>query len=280
MADNSSGRVDRRHFLSTGALVVGGGAVTALTGGRAAAAVPAPAADAADPAATAFAAIPITSGWLFGAANQLPGVTGERLASADPGVPLAAAVVPGTALTAMLANGDYPDPFHRRIVTDTVPDTLKDTDYWYRAEFDIPAWQAGQRFWLHFDGVNYLADVYLNGRQVGRTEGAFIRGDFDVTETVRATAPTGGRGYLAVKVGKLDFSEGPLLPSYASGVTRGGRNGGPTGVTLKNGPTFFCSAGWDWLPTIPDRNLGIWRPVSHRTTGPIRITDVRVDPAL
>lgn len=276
----ATGGFDRRHFLSAGALVVGGGAVTALTGGRAAAAQNPATEQAAAAAPGSAAGTPITAGWLYGPANQLPGVTGQRLASADPGVTLEPAVVPGTALTAMLANGDYPDPFHKRIVTDTIPDTLKDTDYWYRTEFELPALQAGQRFWLHFAGVNYLADVFLNGRQIGRMEGAFIRGDFDVTETVLATAPDGGRGYLAVKVGKLDFSEGPLLPSYASGVTRGGRNGGPTGVTLKNGPTFFCSAGWDWLPTIPDRNLGIWRPVSHRITGPIRIADVRVDPTL
>ncbi|POM14452.1 Exo-beta-D-glucosaminidase [Burkholderia cepacia] len=186
---------------------------------------------------------------------------------------MAPATVPGTVLNSMIVNGKYPDPFYGRIVTDTIPDTLKDTDYWYRTTFTAPARQPGQRLWLRFGGVNYCAEVWLNGAPVGGLEGAFKQGAFDVSKRV---PQTGGAAGLAVRVVKPDFSEGPLLPNYASGVTRGGRNGGPTGVTLKNGPTFFCSAGWDWLPTIPDRELGIWQPVAWFTTGAVRIAAINV----
>jgi mannosylglycoprotein endo-beta-mannosidase len=231
------------------------------------------------PAPTGLASVQkITGPWEFQAASALPpSVTGAQLAAANSSVAMSPAVVPGTALTSMIANGTYTDPLYGQIVTDAIPDTLKDTDYWYRTRFSPSPLQAGQRLWLHLEGVNYKAEVWLNGALAGTLEGAFIQGYFDVTRLVSAS---GGEAWLAVRVIKLDFSEGPLLPSYKSGVTRGQRNGGPTGVTLKNGPTFFCSAGWDWLPTIPDRNLGIWRPVSWRTTGPVGLADVRVDATL
>jgi beta-mannosidase len=219
----------------------------------------------------------IAGPWTFRAASDAPSATGAQLASAE-GLPgMSPATVPGTVLNSMIVNGTYPDPLYGKIVTDTIPDTLKDTDYWYRTSFDTPPLQPGQRFWLRFEGVNYMAAIWLNGASVGTLEGAFKHGYFDVTKLV---SPAGGTAYLAVRIIKLEFVEEPLKPSYASRVSRGGTNGGPHGKTLKNGPTFFCSAGWDWLPTVPDRNLGIWRPVSWFTTGAVRIADLRVDSTL
>ncbi|WP_323120235.1 glycoside hydrolase family 2 protein [Burkholderia alba] len=279
----------RRRFLSQSAALLGSGLLAGCNdgidgvgaapapGGTAVADAMLPGTAAAPPAAGLASARPVAGPWTFQAASSAPGVSGAQLASAAELAGMAPATVPGTVLNSLIVNGTYPDPLHRRIVTDTVPDTLKDTDYWYRTRFDTPRLLPGQRLWLRFEGVNYKAAIWLNGASVGTLEGAFKHGSFDVTRLVPAA---GGPAYLAVRVVKLDFSEGPLKPSYASGVTRGGRNGGPTGVTLKNGPTFFCTAGWDWLPTVPDRNLGIWRPVSWFTTGAARIADLRVDSTL
>lgn len=266
-------QLNRRHFLSSGIAVAGGGVLGALGLSDVADAAPA------GTAGTRPLRIQdreITSGWTFTAADDTA-ASGDGLASARHIAGMKPAVVPGTPLTSMIANGDYPDPLYGHIVTDTVPDTLKDTGYWYRVAFPVPRLSPGQRFWLHFDGVNYLATVWLNGTEVGTIEGAFKRGVFDVTDIV---AKADGTAHLAVLVGKLDHTDPPSPPSYASGVTRGGRNGGKTGITLENGPTFFCTAGWDWLPTIPDRDLGIWQPVTWSTTGPVRLTDVHVDPTL
>jgi beta-mannosidase len=221
----------------------------------------------------------IAGSWTFLAASEAPSASGAQVASAE-GLPgMSPATVPGTVLTSMIVNGKYPDPLYGKIVTDTIPDKLKlkDTDYWYRTSFNTPPLQPGQRFWLRFEGVNYRAAIWLNGAAVGTLEGAFKHGYFDVTKLV---SPGGGAAYLAVRIIKLDFSEESSKPSYASRRPRGDHNGGPTGCTLKNGPTFFCSAGWDWLPTVPDRNLGIWRPVSWFTTGAVRIADLCVDSTL
>jgi beta-mannosidase len=263
-------QLNRRRFLSSGIAIVGGGALGALGLSGIADAAPA------DAGPLLIDGHEITSGWTFTAADGTT-VPGDRLASAQQIAGLKPAVVPGTPLTSMIANGEYPDPLYGHIVTDTVPDTLKDTGYWYRVAFAVPRLIPGQRFWLQFDGVNYLGTIWLNGTKVGTIEGAFKRGVFDVTDII---AKANGTAYLAVLIGTLDYVDPPSEPSYASGVTRGGRNGGKTGITLKNGPTFFCTAGWDWLPTIPDRDVGIWQPVTWSTTGPVRLIDVHVDPTL
>ncbi|HLP74526.1 MAG TPA: glycoside hydrolase family 2 TIM barrel-domain containing protein, partial [Bacteroidales bacterium] len=52
-------------------------------------------------------------------------------------------------------------------------------------------------------------------------------------------------------------------------------NGGPTGDIGKN-VTMLCSAGWDWMPPVRDRNIGIWLPVYLRTTGGVTIADPKV----
>ncbi|MCA8018789.1 glycoside hydrolase family 2 protein [Burkholderia metallica] len=278
---------ERRKFLSYGAALVGtnwlagcNGDVDSTSGtpgapgpGGPATVTPTVPGVPPDPEHSLLASQRLTKNWTFASAGSLPGASGAQLSSAGDVAGMAPATVPGTVLNSMIVNGKYPDPFYGRIVTDTIPDTLKDTDYWYRTTFAAPARQPGQRLWLNFDGINYCAEIWLNGALVGRLEGAFRQRAFDIS---RLVPQAGGAVNLAVRVVKLDFSEGPLLPNYRSGVTRGGRNGGPTGVTLKNGPTFFCSAGWDWLPTIPDRNLGIWQPVSWFTTGAVRIAACHV----
>lgn len=378
-------KIDRRCFLLQSGAVVGGSLLTAYAGdavGQEADALfgvpasPKPAAATTTGGRMLIDSDPVQT-WTFQAASEIPAVVGEQLAGPGGLASMSPATVPGTALNSMIVNGKYADPFYGKIVTDAIPDTLKDTDYWYRAEFDVPTFNAdllrlaepgphpgnisldalktaaqvlaadialvqaadiavgaeldkltelafvvsqlkdnisavtppgdpgeigfltdelyslrGQfaalaraliarektrRYWLRFDGINYIAQIWLNGVSAGTIEGAFKRGIFDVTSIL---ANAGGKAYLAVRIQKLDFSERPLLPSYASGRTRGGRNGGPTGVTLKNGPTFFCASGWDWLPTIPDRELGIWQPVSWFTTGAVRFTDVRIDSTL
>ncbi|SDP81772.1 beta-mannosidase [Phyllobacterium sp. YR620] len=294
----------RRRFLTQGAILVAGGIVSACDKDNAKPVAETtfetPAAPPTTPPVTPTVELPIelppvvpeapmksmagtrvlNGGWTFQDAKNVPEIipAGDISKEDYSAEKWQTAAVPGTVLTSMVNNGVYPEPLYRQIVTKLIPDTLKDSDYWYRAAIEIPVLEAGQRFWLRFDGINYLADIWLNGQSVGRIEGAFKRGYFDVTDIIKDKP--GQNAFLAVKVYKLEFTEGPSLPSFKSGVTRGGRNGGRTGTTLRNGPTFFCVAGWDWVPTIPDRCIGIWQPVYSFTTGALRITDVRIDPVI
>ena len=95
-----------------------------------------------------------------------------------------AATVPGTVLTTMIDRGVYPDPDYG-LNNLAIPETLNKQDYWYRTEFTMPGEAKNRRLILTFEGINYKADVWLNGKQVGTIKGAFIRGVFDVTSVVK-----------------------------------------------------------------------------------------------
>ena len=107
------------------------------------------------------------------------------------------ATVPGTVLTSFLNTGAVPDPNYGDN-QNLISDSFFCADFWYRDEFVAPATFAGRRVWLNFDGINWKADVYLNGEKLGRIEGAFIRGRFDVTGKLRP----GQRNALAVGIEK------------------------------------------------------------------------------
>jgi len=105
------------------------------------------------------------------------------------------ATVPGTVLTTLIDRGVYPNP-EIGLNNLAIPEDLAHHDYWYRAEFDTPADAAGRHALLTFKGINYAAEVWLNGAPLGRIKGAFIRGQFDVTTRLNP----GGHNVLAVRI--------------------------------------------------------------------------------
>lgn len=56
---------------------------------------------------------------------------------------------------------------------------------WFQRRFDVATPQAGERSFLRFEGVNYRAHVYLNGKEVGRHEGGFTPFVLEVTDALR-----------------------------------------------------------------------------------------------
>jgi len=175
------------------------------------------------------------------------------------------ATVPGTVLTTMINQGVYPDPEYG-LNNLAIPESLNKQDYWYRSEFTAPADWKGQRLTLTFEGINYAAEVWLNGKRMGAIKGAFIRGVFDVTEAVKA----GAANVLAVRVSPPPH---PGIPHEQSIKAGPGENGG---MMCLDGPTFVDTEGWDWIPSIRDRDTGIWQPVTVRATGKVKIGDAQV----
>ena len=175
------------------------------------------------------------------------------------------AVVPGTVLTTLIARGVYPDPDYG-LNNLAIPDSLSRQDYWYRSVFDAPADLTGKELTLTFKGINYAAEVWLNGVRLGTITGAFIRGVFNVTGTLQP----GRRNVLAVRVSPPPHPGIPHEQSIAAGP---GENGGNLAI---DGPTFIASEGWDWIPGIRDRNTGIWQDVELEASGPLRLLDPHV----
>jgi beta-mannosidase len=172
------------------------------------------------------------------------------------------ATVPGTVLTTLVNNKVYPEPLYGENMR-PIPESLNKATYLYRTSFIVPAAYKGRLTWLHFGGVNYSAEVWVNGHQVGSIRGAFIRGDFDITAYVKP-----GRTAVVLVVVKPEPHPGvPREHTVANGE---GQNGG---VTALDGPTFLSTIGWDWLPAIRDRDTGIWLPVTLSSTGPVLVKD-------
>jgi len=168
------------------------------------------------------------------------------------------ATVPGTGLTSYLndeaiANPDFGENQY------TISDSYFCADFWYRDEFVAPAASGkDDHVWLHLDGINWKADVYMNGEPIGSIDGAFHRAEFDVTRVILP----GKLNSLAVLVKQTDHPGGT---KDKEGDTV---NGGALG---RDNPTFHASAGWDWMSTIRGRNTGIWNEVRLTTTKAVKI---------
>lgn len=182
-----------------------------------------------------------------------------------PGVDTAkwlAARVPGTVLATMVDRGVYPDPYYG-LNNLAIPESLARHDYWYRTSFTVPAEASGKALALRFDGINYAAEVWINGTRAGTMRGAFARGCFTFT-------PQPGENVVAVKVSPPPHPGIPHEQSVKDGV---GENGGQLAI---DGPTFVATEGWDWIPGIRDRNTGLWQGVALEATGPVRLGDPHV----
>ncbi len=170
-----------------------------------------------------------------------------------------AATVPGTVLTSYLNAGAVPDPnFGDNQLM--ISDSYFQSDFWYRTEFTAPTAAAGKHLWLNLDGINWKADVFLNGGKIGRIEGGFLRGRFDVTSRIRP----GAINALAVRIEKVATPGSTKEKTFQSP----GLNGGALGA---DNPTYHASIGWDWIPPIRGRNTGIWAGVYVDSTGPVEI---------
>lgn len=202
------------------------------------------------------------NGWRLAAAPDVK-ADGSVLSTADfDARPWHAATVPGTVLTTLVDRGVYPDPYYG-LNNMAIPEKLARQDYWYRTSFAVPPQAAGKKLTLIFNGINYASEVWLNGRKLGGTVGAFIRGQFDID-------PVPGENVIAVRVSPPPHPGIPHEQSIKGGV---GENGGQMAI---DGPTFVAAEGWDWIPGIRDRNTGIWLPVELEANGAVRILDPQV----
>jgi hypothetical protein len=174
------------------------------------------------------------------------------------------ATVPGTVLTSLVNDRVYPEPLYgENERPEIIPESLVHTSYWYRTVVRIPSAYTNRHVWLNFDGINYSAEVWVNGAQVGTMRGAFIRGIFDVTAQVKPGQPS----VVAVLVTPEPNPGVPHEHTWRDGV---GQNGG---ITALDGPTFLSTIGWDWLDAVRDRDTGIWQRVFLSATGPVVVKD-------
>lgn len=214
------------------------------------------------------------SRWVVGAWRlaAAPDVSAAPAAIAQPGFDASGwlpATVPGTILATYVANGIYADPAYG-LGNLQIPESLSTQDYWLRTEFVRP--DSGPRGLqaITFNGINYAAEIWVNGERLGTIEGAFTRGRF----VLPARFAAGDRIAVAVRVSPPPH---PGLPHEESLTAGPGQNGGAMTI---DGPTFSASEGWDWIPTVRDRNTGVWQDVVLEASGDVRLGDPHVNTVL
>jgi hypothetical protein len=184
------------------------------------------------------------------------------------------AIVPGTALNSLVANGEFPDPYFgqnnmrvNKLIPDIADKGREFYHFWYRTSFSVPLDFKGKKVWMQFDGINYSADIWLNGHKLGNIKGMFLQKIFDITEFIKL----GDKNYLAVSVEPVEFPGTMQSRSKENTAANENRNGGD-GKIGKN-ITMLMTAGWDFTfhDGIRDRNTGIWRDVTVFTTGAVTL---------
>jgi exo-1,4-beta-D-glucosaminidase len=163
--------------------------------------------------------------------------------------------VPSTVMAALVENKLYPDIYFGMNLR-SVPgcsykigqnfsnvampeDSPFRSSWWYRTEFRIAEKSRGQKLSLHFDGINFRANIWLNGHKIAEAKevaGTFRLFEFDISDV----AKPGGNNTLAVEV----------FPPQ---------------------PDDLALTWVDWNPAPPDKNMGIWHDVYVTSTGPVAI---------
>ncbi|SFQ35404.1 glycosyl hydrolase 2 galactose-binding domain-containing protein [Flavobacterium akiainvivens] len=174
------------------------------------------------------------------------------------------ATVPGTVLTSLVNNKVYAEPLYgENNRPEIISEYLCRTSYWYKTTVTVPQNYSGKKIWLNFDGINYEANVWVNGKKAGNVKGAFARGVFDITNLVTPGQPAA----IAVLIAP---QPNPGIAHEHCIATGMGKNGL---YSSYDGPTFLCSIGWDWIPAIRDRNSGIWQKVFLSATDAVTVKD-------
>ena len=178
--------------------------------------------------------------------------------------------MPATVLEALRADGTFPDPYFGRNLLEAVPQDLYQQDWWYRTSFDVPVGHS--TYELTFPGINYRAEVWLNGHLVAGPDqvvGMYVEHDLDVTPWV---AP-GRANVLAVKVtperAMQDVDGVELADSWFDWINWNYLGYQGPDKNPANGNSF-----------VPDRNAGIWKPVTLRMTGAVAVGDSLVNTEL
>lgn len=198
---------------------------------------------------------------------------GEQLSLPDyPTTDWMPAIVPGTVLNSLVYNKMYPEPYYginNKIESHLIPDISEIGrdfyTYWFRTEFEVPESFKGKHIWLQLDGINYRADVWVNGYLLSSMKGMFLQDYIDVTSFVKI----GGNNALAIKVYPVDVPGSTKPKSWgAVGEFHNGGNG-----NIGWNTTMLMTVGWDFtfMDGIRDRNTGIWKNISLYATGKLAL---------
>jgi exo-1,4-beta-D-glucosaminidase len=168
--------------------------------------------------------------------------------------------MPATVLEILQEDGVYPNLYVGTNLQ-RVPQDLYKQDWWYRTTFKAP---AGEFYTLEFPGINYRAEVWLNGEKVADNKqvvGMYAAHELNVTKWLKRDA----QNVLAVKVTPeqliQDVDGVELADSWYDWINW-------KYIGYKGQKRVNTGAG---VSFVPDRNAGVWKPVYLRVTGSVSV---------
>lgn len=165
--------------------------------------------------------------------------------------------VPGSVYADLMADGTMPDPFWRENELDAFERMKK--DYVYQRAFTVTEAQlAHAHVELVCEGLDTLAHVSLNGREIAFADNMHITWVWDVKEQLHA-----GENTLEIRF------DSPILYCAKKAEEAPGWESSDATPGFRHLRKAHCMFGWDWGPRLPD--AGIWRPIFLRTWDTVRL---------
>lgn len=165
--------------------------------------------------------------------------------------------VPGSVYADLTADGTMPDPFWRENELDAFERMKK--DYVYQRAFTVTEAQlAHAHVELVCEGLDTLAHVSLNGREIAFADNMHITWVWDVKEQLHA-----GENTLEIRF------DSPILYCAKKAEEAPGWESSDATPGFRHLRKAHCMFGWDWGPRLPD--AGIWRPIFLRTWDTVRL---------
>ena len=165
--------------------------------------------------------------------------------------------VPGSVYADLMADGTMPDPFWRENELDAFERMKK--DYVYQRAFTVTEAQlAHAHVELVCEGLDTLAHVSLNGREIAFADNMHITWVWDVKEQLHA-----GENTLEIRF------DSPILYCAKKAEEAPGWESSDATPGFRHLRKAHCMFGWDWGPRLPD--AGIWRPIFLRTWDTARL---------
>lgn len=158
------------------------------------------------------------------------------------------AVIPGSVYGNLLRQGLMPDPYERMNELDAL--RLMENDFRFQTVFSLAAEQLeGDFLLLRFDGIDTLADIYLNDVLLGHADNMHRVWEFEIGEAAKE-----GENTLRVEIA----SPTRYIEEENKKIFTGGSWDAMLGFPHLR--KAHCMFGWDWGPRLPD--AGLFREVS------------------
>ena len=165
--------------------------------------------------------------------------------------------VPGSVYADLMADGTMPDPFWRENELDAFERMKK--DYVYQRAFTVTEAQlAHAHVELVCEGLDTLAHVSLNGREIAFADNMHITWVWDVKEQLHA-----GENTLEIRF------DSPILYCAKKAEEAPGWESSDATPGFRHLRKAHCMFGWDWGPRLV--TSGIWRPIFLRTWDTARL---------